>query len=105
MTITSVKVRKIFESEPLKAVVSVTFDNCLAVHDIKVIQTSEHRIIVMPARKTRDGSFMDIVHPTNSDLRSLIENHVINEYDRCISNLQTVQDGSNSGLPTQNQNR
>ena len=38
MQITDIKIRKFFEEGPMKAVVSVTFDDCLAVHDIKVIE-------------------------------------------------------------------
>ena len=39
MTVTDVKVRKVFNDEgPMKAIVSVTFDDQLAVHDIKVIE-------------------------------------------------------------------
>ena len=37
MQITDVKVRKLFDEGPMKAIVSVTFDGQLAVHDIKVI--------------------------------------------------------------------
>ena len=38
MKITDVKVRKLFDGEePMKAIVSVTFDGQLALHDIKVI--------------------------------------------------------------------
>ena len=37
MTITDIKVRKMFDDGPMKAVVSVTFDNQLVLHEIKVI--------------------------------------------------------------------
>ena len=41
MQITDIKIRKFFDEGPMKAVVSVTFDDCLAVHDIKVIYARE----------------------------------------------------------------
>ena len=40
MQITDIKVRKLFEEGPMKAIVSVTFDGQLAVHDIKVINAA-----------------------------------------------------------------
>ena len=52
MQITDIKIRKFFDDGPMKAVVSVTFDDCLAVHDIKVIYARDRYFIVMPSRKT-----------------------------------------------------
>lgn len=80
MEITDIKIRKTFEDEPLKAIVSVTVDNCLAIHDVKIIYAKEKLFIVMPSRKSADGSFRDIVHPINSVLREKLENAVIDEY-------------------------
>ena len=37
MVITDIKIRKLFEEGPMKAIVSVTFDGQIALHDIKVI--------------------------------------------------------------------
>ena len=52
MQITDIKVRKLFDEGPMKAIVSVTFDGQLAVHDVKVIYAREKYFIVMPSRKT-----------------------------------------------------
>lgn len=41
MKITEIKIRKTFKEGALKAIVSVTIDDCLAIHEIKVIQGSE----------------------------------------------------------------
>ena len=64
----------------MKAVVSVTFNDCLAVHDIKVIYARDRYFIVMPSRKNPDGSYRDIVHPINSDFRTALEESVIDAY-------------------------
>ena len=80
MQITDIKVRKLFDEGPMKAIVSVTFDGQLAVHDIKVIYARDRYFIVMPSRKNPDGSYRDIVHPINSDFRSEIERRVIDAY-------------------------
>ena len=80
MQITDIKIRKFFDEGPMKAVVSVTFDNCLAVHDVKVIYAKERYFIVMPSRKNPDGTYRDIVHPINSDFRAELEKTVIDAY-------------------------
>lgn len=78
MQITDIKIRKIFSNDgPMKAIVSVTFDDALALHDIKVINTRDKYFIVMPSRKNPDGTFRDIVHPINSEFRRTLENEVL----------------------------
>ena len=80
MQITDIKVRKLFEDGPMKAVVSVTFDGQLAVHDIKVINARDKFFIVMPSRKNPDDTYRDIVHPINAQFRTVLEKAVIEAY-------------------------
>ena len=80
MQITDIKIRKLFEDGPMKAIVSVTFDNALAVHDIKVIYAHDRTFIVMPSRKNPDGTYRDIVHPINAGFRASLENAVLDAY-------------------------
>ena len=81
MEITDIKVRKLFEDGPMKAIVSVTFDHQLAVHDIKVINARDKFFIVMPSRKNPDDTYRDIVHPINAQFRSQLEAAVISAYE------------------------
>ena len=80
MQITDIKVRKLFDEGPMKAIVSVTFDGQLAVHDIKVIYAREKFFIVMPSRKNPDETYRDIVHPINAQFRGMLEESVIEAY-------------------------
>ncbi len=80
MQITDIKVRKLFDDGPMKAIVSVTFDGQLAVHDIKVINARDKFFIVMPSRKNPDESYRDIVHPINAQFRNTLETEVIAAY-------------------------
>jgi stage V sporulation protein G len=80
MKITDIKVRKLFEEGPMRAIVSVTFDGQLAVHDIKVIYAREKFFIVMPSRKNPDDTYRDIVHPINAQFRSSLEEKVLAAY-------------------------
>ena len=81
MQITDIKIRKFFDEGPMKAVVSVTFDEALAVHDIKVIYARDRYFIVMPSRKNPDGTYRDIVHPINAAFRAELEAAVIDAYN------------------------
>ena len=85
MQITDIKVRKLFDEGPMKAIVSVTFDGQLAVHDIKVINARDRFFIVMPSRKNPDETFRDIVHPINAQFRSALENAVIEAYEAALA--------------------
>lgn len=80
MKISDVKIRRIFENEVLKAVASVTFDECFAVHDIKVIFANDRYFIVMPSKKTKYDTNTDIAHPINSDFRNELEGAVLEKY-------------------------
>ena len=92
MKITDVKVRKLFEEGPMKAIVSVTFDGQLAVHDIKVINARDKFFIVMPSRKNPDDTYRDIVHPINSDFRVMLESEVIAAYNKALESAELVED-------------
>ena len=73
MKITDVKIKKIEGESRVKAVAAVTFDDCFAVHGINVIDGQKGMFIAMPSRKISDSVFLDIVHPTNSETRKMIE--------------------------------
>jgi stage V sporulation protein G len=86
MQITDIKFRKIFETEPLVAICSITFDDSIVVHDLKLVKTGGKTMVAMPSRKRADGSFTDIVHPINSEMRNLIESEVLNAYNKLTKN-------------------
>ena len=96
MVITDVKIRKIFEDSPMKAIVSVTFDNQLAVHDIKVINTKDKLFIVMPSRKNQEGTYRDIVHPISADFRALVEQAVIEAYEAKLAEEELSSVGADA---------
>lgn len=88
MIITDIKIRKFFSEGPMKAIASVTFDDALAVHDVKVINARDKYFIVMPSRKNPDGSFRDIVHPINATFRAELEGAVIKAYFDQLENAK-----------------
>ncbi|MBQ7757193.1 MAG: septation regulator SpoVG [Oscillospiraceae bacterium] len=85
MTITDIKVRKTFEDGKLRGVVSVTFDDYFAVHDIKIVQGEERLFVAMPSRRDDSGTFRDIVHPISHEARQVIENSILDAYYSSLS--------------------
>ena len=92
MQITDIKIRKIFDDGPMKAIVSVTFDGQLAVHDIKVIYAKDRFFIVMPSRKNPDDTYRDIVHPINAAFRAMLEQEVIAAYKAECENASSAEE-------------
>ena len=83
MEITEVRVSPV-EEEKLKAYVSITFDNCFVIRDIKVISGNNGLFVSMPSKKRKDGTFKDIAHPLNNDTRKMIEESVLKEYNNVL---------------------
>lgn len=83
MEITEVKVFPIDE-EKLRAFVSVVFDRCFMVNDIKIIQGRQGLFLSMPSRRKKNGEFKDVAHPLNNDTRRRIESRILAEYERVL---------------------
>ncbi len=85
MNITDVKIRKFLSDGRMKAIVSVTFDNELAIHDIKVIEGPERLFVAMPSRKGEDGVFRDIAHPISPEARIELERIILDKYHELLA--------------------
>lgn len=81
MKITDVRVRLVNKDDSkLKAVASITIDDCFVVHDVKIIDGNDGFFIAMPSRKTADGEFKDVAHPIKSETRNEIIESVLEAY-------------------------
>ncbi|MCA9769741.1 septation regulator SpoVG [Candidatus Dependentiae bacterium] len=84
MKITEVKVYPAKDSGRLKAYATVVFDSSFIVRDLKVIEGNKGYFVSMPSRRRKDGTFRDIVHPLNSEMRKTIERVIVDEYKRVL---------------------
>ena len=81
MNISDVRVRLITkEDSKLKAVASITIDNAIAIHDIKIVEGTEGCFVAMPSRKTGEGEYRDIAHPINAEARTQLLQVVLDAY-------------------------
>ena len=90
MQITDIRVRRVNSEGRMKAVVSVTFDDCFVIHDIKIIEGTDKLFIAMPSRKTPDGEYKDIAHPINTDMRTALSDAIMKQYE--ISLIETPEE-------------
>ncbi len=90
MEITEVKVFPTTDGGRLKAYATVVFDNAFIIRDLKVIEGHKGLFVSMPSRKRKDGTFRDIVHPLNVEMRTKIEEGIIAEFDKVIKSGVTM---------------
>lgn len=100
MEITDIRVRRVGGDGKLRAYVTVTFDACFVVHNIKVIQGRTGTFIAMPSRRTKTGEYKDIAHPINSDFRTSLQTRVLDAYQAALDDPSTIEgdaDGEDDG--------
>ncbi|MDR1754860.1 MAG: septation regulator SpoVG [Eubacterium sp.] len=85
MEISDIRIRKILQEGRLRAVISLTIDNAVAVHDIKLVQGDDRMFVAMPSRRDEAGLFRDIIHPINPEARGMLEKSILEAYDKYIN--------------------
>ena len=89
MKISDVRIRFVKkEDSKLKAVASITIDDCFVVHDIKVIEGTDGPFIAMPSRRTSEGEFKDIAHPLNTETREDLKNAILAAYNEELAKAE-----------------
>jgi len=81
MQITEIRIRKVAAEGKLKAYVTITFDNCFVVHNVKIIEGKTGLFIAMPSRKTGSGDYKDVAHPISPEFRTELQDKIVAEYE------------------------
>ncbi|MEK6758997.1 MAG: septation protein SpoVG family protein [Deltaproteobacteria bacterium] len=92
MRITEVKVLPVDGDEKLKAYVTIKLDDSFVIRDMKVIKGTTGYFVAMPAKKMKDGTYRDLVHPLDKPTRQMLEDLILNEFKKVMSD--------SSDLPT-----
>lgn len=83
MNVTEVRIRLVNNDEgKLRAMASITIDECFVVHDLRVVEGTDSLFVAMPCKKTHDGGHWDLVHPLNNPTREHIKTKVLEAYDK-----------------------
>ena len=86
MEITDVRVYPV-RDEKVRAFISIVFDRCFMVNDIKVIQGKDSLFVSMPSRKRKSGEFKDVAHPLNSETRRWVEERILAVYQASLDGV------------------
>jgi len=81
MDITDIRIRKVEADGKLKAYVTVTFDDCFVIHNVKIIEGKSGTFIAMPSRKTKNGDYKDVAHPINSEFRQVLQERILRAFE------------------------
>lgn len=81
MKISDVRIRFVDKYDgKLRAVASMTIDDCFVIHDIKIIDGPEGMFVAMPSRKNGRGEYKDIAHPINTETRNEVVSAILDAY-------------------------
>lgn len=94
MKITNVRIKLVNTEGRLKAVGSITLDDCFVIHDVRVLEGEKGMFVAMPSKKMPNGMFRDIAHPINTETRNMIDSEVLNAYTIALrdAELETVEE-------------
>lgn len=90
MKISDIKIRRTYQENRLRALVSLTIDGEFAVHDIKIIAGPERVFVAMPSRRDDQGTFRDICHPITADARKMLEERILEAYDEFMKSQESI---------------
>jgi len=89
LKITDTRVRLVNnEDSKLKAIASITIEECFVVHDIRVLEGQQGYFVRMPNRKTPDGQYKDVAHPINTETREYVNKVVLEALKQKKQNLR-----------------
>lgn len=101
MEITDLKIRKMMTDGRLRAIVSITLDQMLAVHDIKVVEGESRLFVAMPSRRDESGVFRDIVHPISAQARQYLEDYILDAYQKQVALCQAEAESEQLAAPAE----
>lgn len=92
MEVTEIRVFPVDEDK-LRAYVTITFDHCFVVRDLKIIRGTTGLFVSMPSKRRKDGTYKDIAHPLNNETRRMIEEKIISQYEKLLAETGRQAEG------------
>lgn len=101
-----VKISSIRPSGSIRGIASVNLNDCFAIRNVKIIDSSKGLFASMPSYKAGNGEYKDICFPITAAFRQQFNDAVINAYHQALSmntSQTTKQDDLPLNIPEQNQ--
>ena len=89
MQITEVRIYPTNE-DLVRAYVTIVFDNCLLIREIRVIKSSTGYFVAMPASRQPDGTHWDIAYPANDEARNMMQRVILAEYEKMVAGSDSM---------------
>lgn len=91
MKITDVNLKILNNDSTIKAMASMTIDDCFVIHNLKVLDVDGNIFVAMPSKKLADGTFKDVAHPINKETRTTVENAVLGKYRELLDETKNAE--------------
>jgi stage V sporulation protein G len=80
-----VKISSIRPEGNVRAYASINLNDCFAIRNVKVVDSSKGLFIAMPSYKAGNGEYKDICFPVTKEFREQLNNAVIDAYNQAIT--------------------
>jgi|RhiMethySRZTD1v2_1073278.scaffolds.fasta_scaffold913262_2 stage V sporulation protein G len=76
----------------VRAYVSIVFDNCFMVGEIRVMHGPRGLFVSFPGKKQRDGTHRELAYPVNAKTRNMIQQAILAEYEKTVPDPSTKRE-------------
>ncbi len=83
-----VKIGSIRPEGSVRAFASVNLNDCFAIRNVKVMDSTKGLFVAMPSYKAGNGEYKDICFPVTKEFREQLNNAVIDAYKQALTQSQ-----------------
>lgn len=83
-----VKIGSIRPEGSIRAYASVNLNDCFAIRNVKVMDSTKGLFVAMPSYKAGNGEYKDICFPVSKEFREQLNNAVIEAYKQALTQSQ-----------------
>jgi len=83
-----VKIGSIRPEGSIRAYASVNLNDCFAIRNVKVMDSTKGLFVAMPSYKSGNGEYKDICFPVTKEFREQLNNAVIDAYKQALTQSQ-----------------
>jgi stage V sporulation protein G len=83
-----VKISSIRPEGNLRAIASVNLNDCFAIRNVKVMDSTKGLFVAMPSYKAGNGEYKDICFPVTKEFREQLNNAVFDAYQQALTQSQ-----------------
>lgn len=83
-----VKIGSIRPEGSIRAYASVNLNDCFAIRNVKIMDSTKGLFVAMPSYKAGNGEYKDICFPVTKEFREQLNNAVIDAYNQALTQRQ-----------------